>query len=507
MQGSSLLQLLASLDKEQMAALDRFLQSPYHNTNSTITKLFRYIRKYHPTLDSQKLSKEHAFVHLFPDESYYDPKIRKQMTLLKGAVEDFIQHERLRANQNIQQRLLILQYYELEDYEPFEKRIQQRVKALHKQPLRDAQYHLELLWLYEILFYHPKNKDSTHFKSGNIQEQVMKQLDLFFLLSKLRLETDFNIWKKVVNKEIPMLIKYPELEKLLPAGDLGNPLIDVYKNIYRFQQDEWEPSVEEFIKLVDDFKKKLHMMGMEERGFIYNALINIAIAKINEHPDFVQLATLLFKFGHQKDLILHRAQISPLQFLNVTIISSGAGAFEWVEEFMAHYEPYLPEANKQQALSISKGTLLYQQGKVPGLSWLERKDFFEKALYEIGPTPYAGFVFDLRMRSLQFRILYDLHIPVAKDKERKFFTANAKNFNKYLGEKNEEFGERTETYSQFIKYTKKLARIYRKTRNDGQIPESLNILEEKIKKDKSVALKLWLVNAVRELRNSLTSGI
>ena len=119
MHDSDLLLLIGSLSKRQLGELEKFLKSPYHNTNNTIKELFRYIRRYYPNMQNPKLSKQHAFFQLFPDENFDDGKIRTQMHRLKAVVEDFVIQEQLKLDNSIQQRLLIQHYYGVEGLQAF----------------------------------------------------------------------------------------------------------------------------------------------------------------------------------------------------------------------------------------------------------------------------------------------------------------------------------------------------------------------------------------------------
>lgn len=66
MRTPELMQLVSLMSKSEMRRADQFLQSPYHNNSELVLKLFQYIRKYHPKMDSYRLHKEHIFDHLYP---------------------------------------------------------------------------------------------------------------------------------------------------------------------------------------------------------------------------------------------------------------------------------------------------------------------------------------------------------------------------------------------------------------------------------------------------------
>ena len=67
---SSFLEILRSLDKEELKKFDDFLKSPYHNKIANVIKLFSEVKKYYPDFNSADLDKEIIWKKLFPGKDY-----------------------------------------------------------------------------------------------------------------------------------------------------------------------------------------------------------------------------------------------------------------------------------------------------------------------------------------------------------------------------------------------------------------------------------------------------
>jgi len=92
MQNSKLISLLRTLKKEELKALDKFLQSPYHNSSQKLLTFFRLINKHYKNdFTNSRLDKEKIFKKLYPNAPVYqDSNIRNLMALLKQQIEQFL---------------------------------------------------------------------------------------------------------------------------------------------------------------------------------------------------------------------------------------------------------------------------------------------------------------------------------------------------------------------------------------------------------------------------------
>lgn len=67
---SSLLNILRTFSKEEMARFYDLAASPYFNKKGNVLKLLAEIRKYHPDLTAENLDKERLWHKLFPGKKH-----------------------------------------------------------------------------------------------------------------------------------------------------------------------------------------------------------------------------------------------------------------------------------------------------------------------------------------------------------------------------------------------------------------------------------------------------
>ncbi len=144
MHDSKLLNLLRSIEPEEIHWFQKFLKSPFYNHHELPNTLFQYISKYYPELDSPKLSKEKAFKKLYPKETYSIQKMRKAMYELSVLVEEFLVAMRIRNKAVQKKKLLVAELGERNVYEQFKKGTKELLGKLEALPYRDIVTYQEI---------------------------------------------------------------------------------------------------------------------------------------------------------------------------------------------------------------------------------------------------------------------------------------------------------------------------------------------------------------------------
>jgi len=93
------IELLKTLDKDELKKFDSFIKSPYHNTNKTIITLFDYIKKYSPDFQDKALQRELLFKKLYPGKSFNETSLRTRMSELTELIRKYFAINRLEQNQ------------------------------------------------------------------------------------------------------------------------------------------------------------------------------------------------------------------------------------------------------------------------------------------------------------------------------------------------------------------------------------------------------------------------
>ena len=184
-----------------------------------------------------------------------------------------------------------------------------------------------------------------------------------------------------------------------------NPIIRLYHQLYQFQQDQ--PKHQEFSKAIDQLQTHLPPLGEKEKSFLLGCWINTAISYYNKgNQVFLSLIVRLYKLVDLEDQMLYRNKMQAASFLNVVLFCSGLGEFDWTKQFMERYQPFLSEDEKESTLNLAWGYWYYLRSRKDK----QKNDLLQQAHAHLSKVPYTDLSVDLRLRSLQLRVYFDLEL-------------------------------------------------------------------------------------------------
>ena len=82
--------LLKEFTCDELKALERFINSPYHNNSRKVILFFREIKKFYPDFADKKLTKEHISRKISPSLKYNDSTFRNLSADLMSLIEKFL---------------------------------------------------------------------------------------------------------------------------------------------------------------------------------------------------------------------------------------------------------------------------------------------------------------------------------------------------------------------------------------------------------------------------------
>lgn len=486
MRESDLVALTKRFSNSEMRRAELFLRSPYHNKSELIIKLFQHIRRYHPDLNSKQLKKKNVFERLYPGEAFEERRLRNPMSGLKKLLEDFLRIEQLKNEEAIYNRLLINACYEKCDYEDVAKLIDARIDDLNKQNICDASYYEEMLWLQEELYYHP---NQPKYPTKKLPFPVLEHnLDQYYALTKFRFGTDGNVRKEVINEADQPLLDFLRFLKSFDQIAEANPLFSLYQLLYFFQ--EKKPTAKEFAEGIKLLNTLLPRMRKKEKSFTLNCMVNTAIRYHNAgDPAFTAFTSQLYQLADTKDLILYRNKLQASTFLNIVVTCCAAGHFTFAKKFIEKYKEHLTE---EDTLQLSWGYWYYLRSRAA--SGEDKKLLLHEAHDRLAKIPYSELIIDLRLRSLQIRIFYELDFPL---NNYLFFSNSVEAFEKWLVRSTIMSDKKRTSYLNFVRLTKQLGKIA----NEGPAgKKNISQLKDKVSSQEYLSLKDWLLEKVEELR-------
>ncbi len=123
MQKSSLIGMLQTFTKDDMARFGDFVESPFFNKKSNVTKLYYALRKYAPEFPADKITKEEMWKKVFPGKLYNYGIMKNLIHELAKLAEGYFGHSNLENGLGFE-RHLIKELYSRNKYDLFLSKVE-----------------------------------------------------------------------------------------------------------------------------------------------------------------------------------------------------------------------------------------------------------------------------------------------------------------------------------------------------------------------------------------------
>ncbi len=137
-ENTKIAELLGSLNEEEMERLGLFLNSPYFNTSSQMTKMFGILRRHHPAFES--ITREEIYSEFYGSEPYKDKRVRDLFSRLLELCHDFLAQCELEKKIHTKKKLTLEQLYVRELENSFNSVIKDARKKLYASGILDEEY-------------------------------------------------------------------------------------------------------------------------------------------------------------------------------------------------------------------------------------------------------------------------------------------------------------------------------------------------------------------------------
>ncbi len=490
MKNIKLYALFKILSKEELKAAKKFLHSPYHNTDLHLPKLFDYLCKYYPKMESQLLKPQALSQFMFPHEEYNEKKIRSLRHKLTQVLESFLIVHSLQSKPATSRRLLIETFQQRKALSLAEKEIVSQIKRTQKEDGQGGiEYHQEMAWLNRQLYFHPS---TDRFQTDHpLLFDAIEHSEISFALTVLCLGSEMRIRKKILNDG--QTSHFIGLAKNIIRDHFAdkNDLIKLFLKLFELaSRQENINYVQELIAELETQYKKNNVERFE-LGIAWNILVNYAIEKSNQDCKGQWSSVLLdlYKKGLENKWIFDHSELDTTKFINIALAGAMAGELDWTGHFINKFQPKLEENGDGNFVQLCLAYLFYHRGNKNN-----KIGNFNAALSIIKKLSGKGELFDLRLRSLELRIYYDS----AKENSFtvQFMLSKSKNFKNYITRHSKTLSKaKRDFYLNFIIYYEMIVEYMLAFKK-----EKINKKEliKKIKNEPLLASKCWMLEKMAE---------
>jgi len=356
-----------------------------------------------------------------------------------------------------------------------EKHIARSSKSITRVMDQSSDYYLQK-YFYEKTIQNLKTnyEKKVDLKKGKARSyiQLTENLDAFYTIEKLRIAIDQRTWQKMYKTE-------EKIDLGIPLGTIdkykfsNNPSVKIYKLMYELYQVE--ESTDNYYSLKAIAMSNIDTFPKDEQREIFDVLVSYCIKWVNKGDmEFHKETLIIYDWGIDKEINLNKGNLSPTSFRNYVVIGLRVGEFDKVEQFIKTNTKILNEERRDNALNFNLARVEFYRGE------------YEKALSYLNYVNYDDIWYSLNSKSLLLAIYYELE-------EFDVLENHLDTYQTYLRREKSIQENYRKMHLNFTKYVKKIYRI-----NPINIQHSMK-LSEKIKSEKSVINKQWLLEKIDEL--------
>lgn len=462
MKDSKLEELINSLSVHEQKAFRRFLLSPYFNEDKIPVKLFdRMIQT------GESPSKEALFKKIFSSKKFNDKEWRYITSQLTKHVEYFLTIRYL--DQNLSQwKLNNAKALALQDCNKAHTYYFNELKR--KPGIQNADHYYNLFDVHEAHLNYTGKKQTRKLKLD--YENVLHNLDAFYISKKLQLFCEVTNLKNILSGEYPLHL-LSELKKLATGPGFKNiPVIQLYYYVLLTLE---EPEEEKhFYSLQKEISKHHHLFPVEELSNLYQYIKNYCVKKINSGvTDYLRVLFSIYKQMLENRRIMYHDYFSQWEFKNVVSISLRLGEKEWCRTFIYKYINYLDPGERKNALTFNLAYLNFING------------YFKTAIRMLRDVEFTDVFYKIDSRVILLKCYYEMD-----DFETYFYHASA--FRLFLLRNRQISPYQKRINRNLIIFLSKLMR-------SGASPTKIRRLKEDVLKEKNVADLNWLLEKIDQL--------
>ncbi len=473
MRNSKLYSILEHFDKYEQNRCRKFLQSPYFNRDEAIVTVFDLLTEDLNNGKNKCLEKEYIWEQVQPGSTYDDVRFRKYISDLTKLIEDFLCQQLYERDSLLRASHLIQAVTEKKVEKLYSSSVRTARRLSQEFSHKSAAYYYYNYAIennyYRLADFETKRDERTNF------EEISSNLDYFYLSEKLRILCSILSRHNVVAHQYNIIVRDEIIEFVAHnAVHFENiPAVGIYFQIYQTIIDPENEA--HYFKLKDLLNKYALFFPIEEATQMYTYAQNYCVRKINQsNQKFVHELFVLYKVLLEKKIIIVDGVLSPWYFRNITTVALRLGEYDWTEHFINEYQSNLPDSFRDNAVNYNLAQVYFYQKKYDEVIKLLQEVVFEDFTYNLNSKVMLLLTY---YETDEIEPLYSLF----------------ESFRTYLNRHKDIPLSRRQSFTELIKYTKKLTKL---------IPgdkKSIQKLRAEVEQAKNVASHGWLLEKIAEL--------
>ncbi|MEM8527945.1 MAG: hypothetical protein AAGG68_25110 [Bacteroidota bacterium] len=476
---SKFVKTLRTLSEAELKSFELWLRSPWCNTNKNLIRVLEKIRKYYPTFDDCKLTKEKFFKQVLPKGKFSDRRINNLLSEAYLALERFLIFQQLDKKSELKKELLVEAWEDHDLEQRFLKDSEKEIKRIDSKTIKSWEDHLDTYRYHRQLYHHP-NQSYRIRKGSTILQKMDEELDLLYLLEKATILNEKIFRNRILQNE------NHETEAALrlwhqATEHLQHPAIEFYKMRFAYTK---ENRLEQYWKLREAFMERHGELSEREQKVHLMYLLNDTALLIKTKSISATENLPLYQIGLKTNVLLEKGKISYSTYATIVGASNVKKTFRFTKQFIEEYISKVDGKFQEDCKIWAKAHTAYNQMQLN-----ESLDFLIGYEFKI---PY----FQLVSRILNTQIYFDLYLQNESYEFYLFSYFDA--FEKWMTR--EKIWSKSNKISviRFIQKCRRLAKYY--TNPDYPEKKIITLFDD----NENVQSLLWLKEKQQEVLNTKT---
>lgn len=475
-----MIEYFRKLSEEEVYKFEKYVYSPYFNSQKSAVKLFEYLKSLYPDITDEHLSKKNISIVVFSESEINEVKVRKLVSNFSILLEKFLLQLVFESN-DLPNKVLLLNSLRRRGFtKRFQMNYNELVKKMDLCKLKDSNYYNTMSQMEDEYYYFNFSQLKSEF-SKSIQKKS-DYLDYSFIFSKLHtfhemIHAERNTGNKTAYDKtfLNEIIAFVENNTGMFRNDHPNIFV-----IYLVVQTLLTTDEKYLNELENYLDKNENNLEKSSISYYYNYITQFYIQKVNAGIiEYRIKAFKVYKIMMEKDLFLIDNLITDFEFNNVTNIALALEEYQWLDKFIEKYKDNIDPEFCDSAYGMAKAKLSF------------RKKEFDNVLKYLNSIDFKDPNYYINSKFILARVYYEMdNLNGIK------YILN--NLRQYIRLHKNVLADQAATVNIFNKYMSELLKVY-ESRNSHKKFGAV-VLKKELDKEKAlVPTKIWFYEKLAEL--------
>ncbi len=393
MYDSTLFDLFKSLNKRDIRELDKMVRSPYFNQRADVIRLFDHLCL-EGKPNKEKWKRENLFSAVYRGEEMEIKKLRHLCSFLSTLIRRYFILEE-QETQEFEQHMHLCQALRnrnlLQEYEVQWRKLEKKQGASQLQNIQSHYQHFRFYFEREDF----NNNQRQSRKGYSFLEKTAFELSAHYMAAILRQACMALSQQQLQATDLALPLLPAILKEIEQDNYSDSPAVRIYYHAFQALKDLENHA--DFLALQQLIQSHWEKFPPTEMRDIYLIAINYCIKRLNRGDrEFVQTALDLYKQGLDNHVLLEDGYLSGFDYKNTLRLGLALKEYDWVEQFMEKYTPYLPPKERDNIYQYNLAFFYFN------------KPDYDKAMELLRQVEFSDVFNNLDARRMLLRMYYEL---------------------------------------------------------------------------------------------------